>query len=285
VAAVGLILPAVERIIVPSTGLMRSTAVAGDQSMTNASVAVAANTFEGDFRVGRVLSRAVSVFSRRFATFFIVTLVAASPLILMQMASPKPDTDPAQALLLAGITLVLFIVLLMLSMVSAAVVLHGTFQDMRQRPVSLIESLKVGLRRFLPLTGLALAGSLLQVIGFALLVIPGLILYTMWFVSVAACVVERTGPWASLRRSKDLTKGHRWKIFGLGALILLLSFVNPVLQGPLKAAGCETVALIFTLIWTSLGSIFSSIVVAVTYYDLRAAKEGLDIEQIASVFD
>ena len=273
--------------MVPSTALIFHAveAIAGGQSMTNATVAVAANTFEGDFRVGRVLSRAVSVFSRRFATFFIVTLVAASPLILMQMASPKPDTDPAQALLLAGITLVLFIVLLMLSMVSAAVVLHGTFQDMRQRPVSLIESLKVGLRRFLPLTGLALAGSLLQVIGFALLVIPGLILYTMWFVSVAACVVERTGPWASLRRSKDLTKGHRWKIFGLGALILLLSFVNPVLQGPLKAAGGDTVALIFTLIGTSLGSVFSSIVVAVTYYDLRAAKEGLDIEQIASVFD
>jgi len=253
--------------------------------MTNASVAVAANTFEGGFRVGRVLSRAVSVFSRRFPTFFIVTLVAASPLILMPMASPKPDTDPAQASLLAGITLVLFIVLLMLSMVSAAVVLHGTFQDMRQRPVSLIESLKVGLRRFLPLTGLAFLASLLTLLGFVLLVIPGLILYTMWFVAVAACVVERTGPCASLRRSQDLTKGHRWKIFGLVVLILLLSFVNPILQMPLKAAGGETVALIFTLIWTSLGSIFSSIVAAVTYYDLRAAKEGLDIEQIASVFD
>src|SRR5215813_5105600 len=219
----------------------------GVKPMTNASVAVAATTFEGDFRVGRVLSRALSVFSRRFPTFFIV--------------------------------------MLMLSMVSGAVILHGTFQDMRQRPVSLIESLKVGLRRFLPLTGLALAGSLLQCIGFVLLVIPGLILYTMWFVSVAACVVERTGVWASLRRSKDLTKGHRWKIFGLGALIIILSFANPVLQGPLKTAGGDTVALIFTLIWTSLGSVFSSIVVAVTYYDLRAAKEGLDIEQIASVFD
>ena len=254
--------------------------------MTNASVAVAATSFaEGDFRVGRVLSRSVSVFSRRFLTFFIVTLVASSPLILMQMAAVKPDTDPAQALVLVGLSLVLFMVLLVLSMVSSAIILHGAFQDMRRRPVSLIESLKVGLRRFLPLTGLAFLVGILTVLGIMAFVIPGLILYTMWFVAVAACVVDRTGPWASMRRSRELTKGHRWKILGLALLLLLLSGLNVVLQLALKAAGGETLALIGNLIYTSLGSVFSSIVIAVSYYELRAAKEGLDIEQIASVFD
>jgi hypothetical protein len=39
------------------------------------------------------------------------------------------------------------------------------------------------------------------------------------------------------------------------------------------------------LIWTAIVSAFYSVVVAVTYYGLRVAKEGIDIEQIASVFD
>ena len=36
---------------------------------------------EGDFRVGRVLNRTASVFSRNFLTFFIVTAVASLPLL------------------------------------------------------------------------------------------------------------------------------------------------------------------------------------------------------------
>jgi hypothetical protein len=47
----------------------------------------------------------------------------------------------------------------------------------------------------------------------------------------------------------------------------------------------ETLALIVTSIRTAIGSAFSSVVIAVTYYELRAAKEGIDIQQIASVFD
>ena len=129
------------------------------------------------------------------------------------------------------------------------------------------------------------AGCALMVIGLILLIIPGLILYTIWFVSVAACVVERTGAWASMRRSRELTKGHRWKVFGIVLLLLLLSLVSSLLQLLLTAAGGETLALIGTTIWTAIGSAFSSVLITVTYYELRAAKEGIDIEQIASVFD
>ena len=254
--------------------------------MTHASTATAATRFaEGDFRVGRVLSRAISVLARHFLTFFIVTFVAFLPLILLQQATASVERDPAQALATAGVSLLLLVLMITLSMLSSAVILHGAFQDMRNRPVNLAESLKVGFRRFLPLTGLAFLVALLVVLGFILLFIPGLILYTIWFVAVAACVVERTDAWTSMRRSRELTKGHRWKVFGVVLLLLLLGLVNPLLELVLSAAGGEILALIGTSIWTAFGSAFSSVVIAVTYYELRAAKEGIDIEQIASVFD
>src|SRR5262245_59496168 len=253
--------------------------------MTHASTATVEPRFaEGDFRVGRVLSRAISVLLRHFLTFFIVTFVAFLPLILLQQATANAERDPAQALAMVGVSLGLVVLMMMLSMLSSAVILHGAFQDMRNRQVNLAESLKVGLRRFLPLMGLGFLVGLLVVLGFMLCVIPGLILYTIWFVSVVACVVERTGAWTSMRRSRELTKGHRWKVFGVVLLLLLLSLVNPLFQLVLSAGG-ETLALIGTSIWTAIGSAFASVVIAVTYYELRAAKEGIDIEQITSVFD
>jgi hypothetical protein len=237
---------------------------------------------QGDFRVGAVISRSLSVLSRHFLTFFIVTLIAFSPVILLRQVSETAATDVVQALITLGVG---FVLLMVLSMLSTAIILHGAFQDMRKRPINLLESLKVAFRRFLPLIVLAVLESVLLVLGIILLVVPGVILYTMWLVAVAACVVERTGPWRSLRRSQELTKGHRWKIFGLFLLLVLLSMISPLLQLLLNVTVGETAALIGNAIWTAIGSAFSSVLLAVTYHDLRVAKEGIDIEQIASVFD
>src|SRR5262249_22914727 len=135
--------------------------------MTHASTATADTRFaEGDFRVGRVLSRAISVLLRRSLTFFIVTFVAFLPLILLQQATANAEREPAQALAMVGVSLGLVVLMMMLSMLSSAVILHGAFQDMSNRPFNLAESLKVGLRRFLPLMGLGFLVGLLVVLGF-----------------------------------------------------------------------------------------------------------------------
>jgi hypothetical protein len=157
---------------------------------------------QGDFRVGQVISRAFTLLFRHFLTFFIVTLIAFSPMLLLSEGSAAAATDPAQAFITLGLG---FVLLMVLSMFSSAIILHGAFQDMRNRPVNVLESLKVAFRRLLPLILLALLESALLVLGLILLIVPGLILYTMWLVAVAACVVERTGPWRSLRRSQELT--------------------------------------------------------------------------------
>ena len=40
-------------------------------------------------------------------------------------------------------------------------------------------------------------------LGFILLIVPGLILFTMWFVATPACVVERLGPMRSLGAARS----------------------------------------------------------------------------------
>jgi hypothetical protein len=237
---------------------------------------------ESDFRVGRVLNRTTAVFSRNFLTFFIVTAVASLPLLLMK--GPADAENPT----VGGIVMIFVALFLgiILYTLAQAIVLYGAFQDMRGRPVSLSESLQVGLQRFFPIVGLAIVMGIMVMLGFILLIVPGLILLTMWFVSTPACVVERLGPMRSLGRSSELTKGHRWKIFGLMLVLLLISMVvTPLIEFGFAAVGGTMLVLIASLLWNGVWGAFYAISVVVTYHDLRVAKEGIDIEQIAAVFD
>jgi MFS family permease len=238
---------------------------------------------ESDFRVGRVLSQTTTVLSRHFLTFFAIAAVANLPTLLLFKDAQSPSGDLGQT----GFLLVLGVVLsLVLSVVSQAVIVYGAFQDMRGRPVNLVESLMVGLNRFFPIVGLAIVMSVLVALAAIFFIIPGLILLTMWFVGTPACVVERRGPWTSLRRSSQLTKGHRWKIFGLMLVLIIVSaLISPLVGLVFTAIGGTALAFVGELIWNGVWGAFYAIAAVVAYHDLRVAKEGVDTEQIAAVFD
>jgi hypothetical protein len=239
---------------------------------------------ETDFRIGRVFSRTSSVLSRNLLIFFVVTVVANLPgTLLLKSATAAAAAEPGRA---GGMIFLGSFLTLVLSTLSQAVVLYGAFQDMRGRQVSLGDSLKVGLSRFFPIVGLAILMSLGIGFGVVLLIIPGLILLTMWFVSTPVCVVERLGPFRSMARSSQLTKGHRWKILGL---FIVLAIGGAIASGVIEAAlgvmGGAALTLIGGLLWNGIWGAFYAIAAVVTYHDLRVAKEGTDIEQIAAVFD
>jgi hypothetical protein len=253
--------------------------------MTDTSLS--AHFAEGDFRVGRILNRTSSVLSRNFLPFFLVTAIANLPgALLMKVSTESATAAPDAVFRNLGLIFLALILTVVLNVICQAVVLYGAFQDMRGRPVNLVESLQVGLRRFFPIIGLAFVMYLC--IGFAalLLIFPAFILLTMWFVATPVCVVETLGPIRSMRRSSQLTKGHRWKIFGL---ILLVAVLGSVIIGginvSLEAMAGPILSLIGGVLLNGVWGAFNAIAVVVTYHDLRVAKEGTNIEQIAAVFD
>jgi hypothetical protein len=236
---------------------------------------------EGDFRVGKVLNRTFSVLSRNLLPFCLVTAIAYLPNILLF----RPSTGLAPsgrtfALLFTGV-----IVAMVLGALAEAVVLFGAFEDMRGRKVDLIESTKVGLSRILPVLGVAFLVGLLTGLSAILLVFPALIVLTMLFVAMPACIVEQLGPVQSLKRSAQLTKGNRWKIFGLWLLVMVIAVIVNLIPKALSAFSGPAVGLILELAWGALTGAFNAVMVVVTYHDLRVAKEGVDTDQIASVFD
>jgi len=236
------------------------------------------------FRVLTVIGRSASMLRRHFPRFFLVGLIASSPILLLASMQTTETAEPED---INGWLWVVFEIALLtvFDTFGRAVIIHAAFQDMRCRaPVGVIELLNVSLRRFWPLIGLVFA-DFLSTMGFYLLIVPGLVLYTIWLVALPACIVEQLGFSTSLRRSLDLTKGHRWKTFGLMLVLLAQTLGSWFVEPWLRAAAGPIVGAVGHLIWGGAWTAFNAAVLIVAYRDLRIAKEGTDIEQIAVVFD
>ena len=238
---------------------------------------------EADFRAGDVFNRTVSIFSRNLLPFGIVSAIAYLPSALVFSPGSKTAVLASGN---GGWIAVGFIATLVLNVLSQAIVLYGAFEDMRGLPVNLGESIKVGLRRFFPVLGVAICMPLLAALAAILLVFPGLMVITMLFVAVPACVVERLGPFKSMGRSAWLTRGHRWKIFGIWIAVLFVGgTAQSILNGVARAAGGVIIGIVVSELCGAVLGAFNAILAVVTYHDLRVAKEGVDTHQIAAVFD
>ena len=241
---------------------------------------VAAAPALGEFRVGRAFSRTFTLLARNFPIYFTVGALGSVPPLLIQKGVIPVSDGTEGWLTLAGL------VMLVLRPVTQAIMLHVAFQDIGGRPVSLTEAARVGLGRLLPLIGLSICTGLAFGLGLLLFIVPGLILLTMWYVASAACIDERLGVFASMERSSVLTKGHRWAIFGTWLLLIIsgaiLAPAVDALAGLTGNAGLITAA---SLVWSAMTTAFGMVFGGVMYYELRVAKEGIDIHQIAAVFE
>lgn len=172
------------------------------------------------------------------------------------------------------------------------------------RPATIGVVLRETLARYWPLLGLIGLGILLfigwiiaEVIGFLLLVIPGLAVFcaavylaVRWSLVVAAMMAEDVGPIRGLGRSWNLVSGSWWRTFGIllivgilqtiisyALLIVFTLFADIFSSGDFRAA---LVSVGSTLL-SALVSPITTIAVVLLYFDLRVRKEGLDLDQLA----
>jgi hypothetical protein len=150
----------------------------------------------------------------------------------------------------------------------------------------LAATLLTAIRGFLPISDAALGGWILLP--------PTAVVLCIFFVAAPMCVAERTGFVKSLWRSRLLTKGYRWQIFGT---LLVILVPDIAVSAVARTAGLWMLTYTGRLIadhvvllgasWVveTVFIAFLSVVTAVFYYELRVAKEGVDIAKIAGVFE
>ncbi|MEA2376230.1 MAG: hypothetical protein QOD13_137, partial [Thermoleophilaceae bacterium] len=84
------------------------------------------------------------------------------------------------------------------------------------------------------LIGAGILATIIVIIGFVLIVVPGLIALTFLALVAPAVVIDRLGVTDALRRSRELVRGNAWRVFGV---IVVLFLLQAVIGGILNAIG------------------------------------------------
>jgi len=169
---------------------------------------------------------------------------------------------------------------------------------LNDRAVNLGEALKTGLRLFFPLLIIFILYLIGMMIGFMLLIIPGVFIAFGWALTMHVKVIENTTIMESFSRSWSLSKGYkRWIllmmiIFGVIGAVIGLVFQIPVLffgnsQTALLEGG-STTFWIANAIGSGLAQMVSAALsyvgLTATYLEIRRVKEGVESDKLADIF-
>jgi hypothetical protein len=172
------------------------------------------------------------------------------------------------------------------------VVTHTVVADLQGRKTSLTESLNVALGSFWVLLGVGIVSGLAMMLGLILLIVPGILIFLIWMVAGPVAIAERAGVGRALERSRTLTRNHRWWLLLIAIIYFAVSWVLAILAGIIGAAtggfdpgALNIVNLIVGPAIQALSTLIWGAMVAATYVELRAVKEGGGKESVAAIFD
>jgi hypothetical protein len=238
-----------------------------------------------NFSIGDVVNRTLGSTQRNFGIFFALSaILVGAPAFFVGLMQGDP-AGASGALAVAGV--VAMIVNLVTAYILQGAITRGAIVDFNGGRANFGDCLRTGVRHAAPLFAIAILITIGVMLGMVLLVVPGIILSIMWAVAVPAHVVENVGITGSLGRSRELTKGARWKLFWLFLIFFVVAIgLTMVATVPMSfLAGSPLVFALFNVVVTILISVIGAVGASAIYFELRSKKEGVGAEQLAKVFD
>jgi hypothetical protein len=275
----------------------------------------------GTLRIWSVLGRALSIFGRNAPGFVVISAAVHLPLFAY-LAYGKAVVVGDEADLASEFQILLSAdgaaawAHSLLAMIVSGPIAYGVVQHLRGRKASVGACVAAGVRSLPRVLGVSLVLGALLAASFVLflawlsaptgtsagdghpllsfilliaLILVSVVVQCRHAVAVTAAVVERANPVRALSRSRRLTQGSAWRVFGLWFILFLAEWaVAAVLDGltggatgPRRRFAFLVEVLASALLWTPL---FST-ALAVCYHDLRVNAEGVDADQLAQVFE
>ena len=121
----------------------------------------------------------------------------------------------------------------------------------------------------LPLIAVSILAGLGIAIGFLLLIVPGLILVTLWAVVAPVTVVERPRVLAAFGRSRELVRGNGWQVFGVIVLFVLIFIAIGIVLGIVGAVLGDAGEVILNYLGSVITAPLVALASAVLYFELR----------------
>jgi|SRR6185436_2888772 uncharacterized membrane protein len=234
--------------------------------------------------VGSMLSLTFKTFSTHFVPLSLIGVIAFMPMALMTAAQSLAKDNVS----LWFVTFFVALIALMITVPAGyAAVLNAVFQAAQGRPVNVGQCLATGFRKLPRTIGVMFIATLLTMLGFMALIIPGIIAYLAFFLSVPVVAVEDVTVGGALSRSSDLIRGFRGMAFGTNFVLGLISWCFSFAVGLLIIMLGNQPVLSFFLnaIISGITGGLGIVAAGLIYFVVRANKESIGVDAIAAVFD
>jgi hypothetical protein len=150
-------------------------------------------------------------------------------------------------------------------------------QDVRDGRVdlSLSETVSSAWPYILPVALASILAGIAITIGLILVIVPGLILITIWAVIIPVIVLDRSSAIDSFGRSQQLVRGYGWPVFGTLVVLFIIEIAVSIVLGIIFGALPTVVGHgLSTVIAGTLVAPFIALTVTLIYYRLSAAQAG-----------
>ena len=105
-------------------------------------------------------------------------------------------------------------------------------------------------------------------IGFILIIVPGLILITIWSVIAPSIVVEDRGVIEAFGRSRELVRGNGWNVFGAIVLAFLIVIAVSIVAGLIGSALGDAGRVVLQAIANVVTAPIAALVASILFFDL-----------------
>lgn len=254
--------------------------------------------------LGELLDRTFHLYRSNFGLFVGIAAVAYLPLFVIRVGFGLLQTSALKGQV--GATAAFAI-----GALAAALCYLASVAAAQAATVTAVSSIHLGRTLTIRETYARVKGKIVRVvltivglgigvgIGLLLLIVPGIILFLMWSLTIPVVVLEDADLFEALRRSRELTAGHRGRVFLIVLLFALLTYIFTILwevpmvamlmrggvqsmQKGLTNPAFAVVSNSLVFLTEALLTPLMTIALSLMYYDERVRKEAFDIQLMMS---
>lgn len=239
--------------------------------------------------IGETLDTGFKLYFKSFPSVFFISLLMNSLWLINSLVyGPDALQESIVAQDVAGIFGLIF-VLLMVYLIFQIAIIHRINNFAHNTMVSVGESFQLGFKLFLPMILATILNALILMLGFVLLIIPGIALAIYLMLFPVAMVTESRGPVDALQRSMDLVKQNWWRsmlivtvvmiVYSILYSVVAIGFTVSIAINPPEDV--NDYAIFFDLVGALIGTLLGPLAFAMLitlFNDLKIRREGGDIE-------
>jgi len=172
--------------------------------------------------IGETLDTGFKLYFKSFKQVFFISLIMNSMWMVTSLIyGPGTFQEGIPDENITGILGLVFVLLLVYFIFQAAII-HRINNFATDNLGDMGDSFRLGVKIFLPMLFATLLNTLIIMVGFVLLIIPGVALAIYLMLFPIAMVTESRGPLDSLQRSMDLVKKNWWRSMLIVTVVMIV---------------------------------------------------------------